>query len=216
MKLLANICSLLTAALVPVLITACLRPPAETTESPELREEASFESRGFDPLELPRDREVVPLKFPREGSVGGHTGVSVSGSDKAHDSLIVRNDELHQRVDSANSQVYRVQIFTGLVHGEARQIAHVAEEIFDQPVYIDYEVPNYKVRVGDWVNRDQAERYRQKARTVGYTNAWVVMVSVDVRVTQPLYDDRAVPAQSVSETNQDSVKVTDEAGGVDD
>lgn len=216
MKRLANIFSLLTAALVPVLLTACLHPPAETTESPELRAEASLESRGFDPLELPRDREVVPSKYPREGSIAGRLGVSVSGSDQSHDSLLVRSDELHQRVDTANSQVYRVQVFTGLVHGEARQIAHVAEEIFDQPVYIDYEVPNYKVRVGDWVNRDEAERYRQKARTVGYTNAWVVMVSVDVRETQQLYNDRTVPTQSVSETHQDSVRVTDEVDGTED
>jgi len=216
MTRLANICSLLTAALVSVLLTACLRPPAETTESPELRSEASLESRGFDPLELPRDREVVPSKYPREGSIAGHPGISVSGPDQSHDSLLVRNGELHQRIDTANSQVYRVQIFTGLVHGEARQIAHVAEEIFDQPVYIDYEVPNYKVRVGDWVNRDEAERYRQKARTVGYTNAWVVMVSVNVRETPQLYNDRTVPAQSVSETLQDSVRVTDEVDGTED
>ena len=52
MKRLANICSLLTVAQVLVLLNACVRPPAETTESPEIRAEASLEGRGFDPLEL--------------------------------------------------------------------------------------------------------------------------------------------------------------------
>jgi len=216
MKRPVNTCSLLAVVLVLVLLTACFRPPAETTESPEIRAEASLESRGFDPLELPRDREIVPAEYPREGSIAGRLGVPATGSVQSHDDLLLKADEPHQRIDSANSQVYRVQIFTGLVHGEAYQIARVAEEVFDQPVYVDYEVPNYKVRVGDWINRDDAERYRQKARTVGYTNAWVVMVSVDVRETQPLYHDRTVPTQPVSETRQDSVMVTDEAGGVDD
>jgi hypothetical protein len=216
MKRPANICSLLANVLVLVLLTACFRPSVKTTQSPEIRSEAAGESRGFDPLELPCDREVVPAKHPREGSITGRRGVSASGSDQSHDTLVVGSNELLPSTDTANSQVYRVQIFTGLVHGEARQIARVAEEIFDQPVYVDYEVPNYKVRVGDWLNRDDAGRYRQKARTVGYTNAWVVMVSVDVRETQPLYDDRITPKQPVSEPHRDSVRVTDEGGGVDD
>ena len=216
MKRPVSTCSLLTVVLVLVLPTACTRPPAETSESPEIRTEASLESRGFDPLELPRDREVVPAKYPREGSIAGRLGSPATGSIQSQGNLLFKGDEPHQRIDSGNSQVYRVQIFTGLVHGEAYQIARVAEEIFDQPVYVDYEVPNYKVRVGDWINRDDAERYRQKARVVGYTNAWVVMVSVNVREAQPLYDDRTVPMQSVSETYQDSVVVTDEVDGTED
>jgi hypothetical protein len=172
--------------------------------------------RGFDPLELPRDREIVPAKYPHEGAIVGTRNDTVARSDQAHDSLLIKNDGVRPVIDTSNSQVYRVQIFTGLVHGEARQIARVAEEIFDQPVCVEYEVPNYKVRVGDWDNRDAAERYCQKARTVGYTNAWVVMVGVNVRETQLLYNDRTAPRQSVSETHQDSVRVTDETGGVND
>jgi hypothetical protein len=216
MKRLANIYSFLTVVIVLVSVTGCLRPPAETAESMTPGEESSEASRGFDPLELPRDREIVPAKYQHEGAIVGAGNETAARSDQAHDSLLIRSDSVRPVIDSSNSQVYRVQIFTGLVHGEARQIARVAEEIFDQPVYVEYEVPNYKVRVGDWANRDAAERYCQKARTVGYTNAWVVMVGVNVRETQLLYNNRTAPRQSVSETHQDSVMVTDEAGGADD
>lgn len=216
MTRLVNICSFLTAVMMLVSVSGCLHPPAETAESSAPREESSEALRGFDPLELPRDREIVPAKYPHDGAIVGTGNDTAARSDQAHDSLLIKSDGVRPVIDSSNSQVYRVQVFTGLVHGEARQIARVAEEIFDQPVYVEYEVPNYKVRVGDWANRDAAERYCQKARTVGYTNAWVVMVGVNVRETQLLYNDRAAPRQAVSETHQDSVRVVDETGGVND
>jgi len=216
MKRRLNTCNLLTSIVALILTTGCLRPPVQTVESPAPEAESSVPARGFDPLDLARDREIVPAIYPREGVIVGSQSDMTARTDKSSDSLLSRGEGVHPVFDSSNSQVYRVQIFTGLVHGEARQVARVAEEIFDQPVYVDYEVPNYKVRVGDWAGRDMAERYRQKARTVGYANAWVVMVSINVREAESLYDDRTALPQTVSETPEDSVRVTDEDGSVDD
>ena len=212
----ASTYSFVTVVALLVLMAACTHPPAEIGAAPETGAEVSGTSDSFDPLGLQRDREVVPAKYPRTGTIVGRPATEETGSGQARDSLQAGGEEGAQKIDSANSQVYRVQIYTGLVHGEARQIARVAEEIFDQPVYVDYEVPNYKVRVGNWVNRDEAERYRQRAKTVGYGNAWVVMVSVNVREAELLYNHRVAPEQSVLEIHEDSVKVTDEDSGAED
>lgn len=215
MRPLASTCRLMLVVALLAILTACIRPPSESGTVPETGAEVSSGSESFDPLGLPRDREVVPAKYPRTGTIVGRP-VTEAVLGQAQDSLRYGGEEGARRIDSANSQVYRVQIFTGLVHGEARQIARVAEEIFDQPVYVDYEVPNYKVRVGNWANRDEAERYRQKAKTVGYGNAWVVMVGVNVREAELLYNQRVAPAQTASEIHEDSVKVTDEDSGAED
>lgn len=147
------------------------------------------DDRGFDPLELSRDREIVPAKYPRSGVIAGKQVIVPAGQvDFATDPTGVGVVGPRLQIDSLNSQVYRVQIFTGRVYGEARQAAKIAEEIFDQPVYVDYQVPNYKVRVGNFVDRDGAESYQQRARTAGYSNAWVVMVNIGIKEVAPLYD----------------------------
>ncbi|MBU0984142.1 MAG: SPOR domain-containing protein, partial [candidate division Zixibacteria bacterium] len=94
---------------------------------------------------------------------------------------------------SANNQAFRVQIFTSKLYNDARQALRVAEEIFDRQLYIDYEVPYFKVRVGSFDTRDAAEAYQLKAKAAGYGNAWVVLVTVGVVEAAPLYDDLPEP-----------------------
>ena len=56
-------------------------------------------------------------------------------------------------------------------------------------MYLDYEVPYYKVRVGSFGSREEAEEYQQRAKAAGYRNAWVVMVNLGVKEAKPLYDE---------------------------
>lgn len=160
--------------------TADERPAPETTSS---------DPRGFDPLELPRDRQVMALKYERTGDIAGKQVIVESSSGTDLDSLGAGLVGPDMPVDTVNSQVYRVQLFTSRVYGEGRQAARVAEEIFDQPVYVDYAVPNYKVRVGNFMERNAAEDYQQRVRAAGYTNAWVVMVNVGIQEVAPLYQE---------------------------
>jgi len=198
-------------------LAGCARPPAATVEVPRPQEAAQIDARGFDPLELPRDREVVPARYPSAGDISGRAViVATDAGSQAADSLSLPTVIVPQPTDTLNSQAYRVQIFTGLVYGEARQAAQVAEEIFDQPVYIDYEVPNYKVRVGSWADRYAAERYQQKAREAGYSNAWVVMVKVNVREAAPLYNHHSVLPPPIPVPVQDTVTTDVEDNGAED
>lgn len=166
--------------------------PAGSSEKSDQDRSGIDDPRGFDPLELPRDTEIVPERYPRAGSIVGtnqliDTTAAVYAGDP--DSLSQTGQVMPPSADTVSNQAYRVQLVTSNVYGEAKAAATVAEEIFDQPVYLDYEVPNYKVRVGSFAHRDDADQYRQKARTAGYSNAWVVMVNLKVRKLAPLYDD---------------------------
>jgi len=203
-----------TVALLGTLV-GCNRPHMEISEAPQPVSVASADQRGFDPLELRRDRDIIPALYPKVGDITGkQVIVEKEQIEPSSDSLGTSIPPAAPITDSLNSQAYRVQIFTGLVNGEARQVARVAEEIFDQPVFVDYEVPNFKVRVGNWPDRASAEKYQEKARAVGYTNAWVVMVGVNVREVAPLYDSRTQPKIPPTGNPQDTVTGNVEGTGV--
>lgn len=215
MKIPVSIYKLLVIVVLFGAMVGCMKPPVETSEAPGTVSAVASDARSFDPLELRRDRDIVPALYPKAGDISGkQVIIEKNQMEPSADSLGAGNPAVAPTSDTLNSQAYRVQIFTGLVNGEARQVARVAEEIFDQPVFIDYEVPNFKVRVGNWPDRTSAEKYQGKARAVGYTNAWVVMVGVNVREVAPLYDNRTQPQIPPTENPQDTVTGNVEGAGV--
>ncbi len=154
------------------------------------------DGRGFDPLEFPGDREIIPQTHPRSGDITGRTAL-VEATTVGTDTTERTIENVPDQIDSLNNQAYRVQISAGKLYGEAKQEVVIAEEIFDRPVFLDYEVPYFKVRVGNFANREQAEEYQQRAKAAGYKNAWVVMVNIKVRETAPIYEE-GLPVKSDS------------------
>lgn len=69
---------------------------------------------------------------------------------------------------------FRIHLLTSTLIGQARSAEQVAAELFDQPVRLDYEVPYYKVRVGEFSLRAEAEAYLATVKKMGYDEAWVV------------------------------------------
>jgi len=122
----------------------------------EKRPEATI---AFDPLATSADREIVPEAYPIRTI---HPGLVASARDSA-------------RIDSAAGpiEVFRVEIFTSRLYGEANRELAIAKEIFSLPVHVDYEVPYYRLRVGDFSTRAEAERMVEGIRSIGYPNAWV-------------------------------------------
>jgi hypothetical protein len=178
----------LLPALVGLSILGCIKGrsvPGETTSQPQ----EVVPPRRFDPLDLPADVEIVPLKYPQTGALRGKEVSKDTAGIPFEDTSVVIS--LPDEIDTLAHQAYRVQIFTSKVYGEARRALRVAEEIFDRPLSLDYEVPYYKVRVGRFADRGEAEAYAQKARAAGYKNAWVVMVNVDIKEVQPFYEDES-------------------------
>ena len=73
---------------------------------------------------------------------------------------------------------FRVQIFVSRDEFETRQIEEQALMSFDESVYLIFDSPNYKIRVGDCRSRSEANELRQRAVGLGYKDAWVVQCKV--------------------------------------
>ncbi len=76
---------------------------------------------------------------------------------------------------------FRVQILTTTDYHRAMAVRDEALAKFTAEVYLDYEPPNYKVRVGNCINADDAEALRSEAKTLGFADAWIVKTKVIVR-----------------------------------
>lgn len=82
-----------------------------------------------------------------------------------------------QDPDNKGIEGYRVQIFfdSGSHSGDR---AMKEKEVFEEdhpevPAYVTWRAPNYRVRVGDFRTRLEAENFLQKIKK-DYPNAWVI------------------------------------------
>lgn len=162
---------LLILAVLSLLTSCSLRRVGQKEAGPQETPSA----QPFDPLATTADREVVPAAHPVR-----------PGTTAAGDSLVSVADLNYREFDSSSSlttptDVYRVQIFTSRLYNEASREMTIAEEIFNLPIYLDYEVPYYKLRVGDFATRDAAEDMVPEIKDIGYRNAWVARVVLRVR-----------------------------------
>ncbi|MCB2231419.1 SPOR domain-containing protein [bacterium] len=194
-----SIFSLILAVALLALVIGCAKQGSAPAEERPSGESGTVGERGVDPLELAADREIVPAVQPHSGDITGHDALVVrDNTNQSADSGSFATPAPTGAIDSLNSQAYRVQVYTGKLFSDARKEVAIAEEIFDQPVYLDYEVPYFKVRVGDFADRDAAEIYRQQAQGAGYGNAWVVLVNLNVREAAPLYE--GLPLRPIDST----------------
>ncbi len=73
---------------------------------------------------------------------------------------------------------FRVQIFASNTEGNASRVAEDARGVFNEQVYIEYVAPYYKVRVGDYLTREEIEPLKNKALSLGYRGAFIVETMV--------------------------------------
>jgi hypothetical protein len=74
-----------------------------------------------------------------------------------------------------------VQIFASSQQERAEEIAAEARTRFREPVYVVYDAPFYKVRVGDCITRQEADVLKEKASAQGYEAPWVAETMVTAR-----------------------------------
>lgn len=96
------------------------------------------------------------------------------------DSTII-NRLLEEGAVESQRDGYRVQILTTRFVAEADSLRNKLTPIIEDSIYITYEVPNYKVRVGDFINRKEAENLQGIIKNLGYSTAWIVRSRVEPR-----------------------------------
>lgn len=206
MRKLVNTCNTIFVLLVLFAVVGCLPAKRTGEERPTGVSDSPESAERFQPLDLPQDLEVVPEKYPQTGKSIG-TSAEFRTPSEADSTSEVLPRPVQEELDALHNQVYRIQLFTTKLYGSAQQELSIAEEIFDQPVYLDYEVPYFKIRVGNFTDREQAEDYLQRVKAAGYPKAWVVMVTVGVKEVAPLYPEDEIP---VLPDSLESMKVLDE------
>ena len=72
------------------------------------------------------------------------------------------------------SEGYRVQVLATRYYERADSLAVLMKNTVSDSVYVDFEAPNYKVRIGDFIDRDSAESLQKELVQMGYNSAWIL------------------------------------------
>jgi hypothetical protein len=174
-------------------------PPLEETPATQ----GNTPKGQYDPLALAQDTIVITEPEQRKSAPGVADSKPDDATSPSGEPSRISGVELGG-AGSSSSQVFRVQLLTLNAYGEGRRALAVAQEMFDQSATLDYEVPYFKLRVGQFAVREAAERYLQRARTAGYANALVVKATVGVHEASALYESSAAKANRAIAQPSDS------------
>ncbi|HIF29340.1 MAG: SPOR domain-containing protein [bacterium] len=75
---------------------------------------------------------------------------------------------------------YRIQVAISQNEKDLIDIKEKLEVVVKEKIYIKFELPNYKLRVGNFDSRKKAEIYRNKVIQLGYRSAWVVPTLIEL------------------------------------
>ena len=77
---------------------------------------------------------------------------------------------------------YRVQILATKQLAKAEKLQKDLSSILNQKIYIVFEAPNYKVRVGNFIDRNKAEKFRQDIIKEGYQSSWIIRTRIEPQI----------------------------------
>ncbi len=97
-------------------------------------------------------------------------------------SLPVIDDNMEQEIKEENKFVkgYRVQISISQNENELIIIKNKLEGLIKDKLYINFELPNFKLRAGDFTSRKEAEELQVKLVRLGYRTSWVVPTLIEM------------------------------------
>jgi hypothetical protein len=89
-----------------------------------------------------------------------------AAADRQHDSVVV---------ESTFTQGYRIQIFaTGSIDEANAMRLTAVQRITEDSLYVVYDPPSYKIRIGDFPTRAEANQKLAPIIAQGFADAWVV------------------------------------------
>ena len=92
-------------------------------------------------------------------------------------------------LDSVQSVIegYRVQVLATRYFERADSFAIIMKNTVSDSVYVDFETPNYKVRIGDFIKRESAESLQQDLVQMGYNSAWILRSRINSQASRIKY-----------------------------
>ena len=92
-------------------------------------------------------------------------------------------------LDSVQSVIegYRVQVLATRYFERADSFAIIMKITVSDSGYVDFETPNYKVRIGDFIERESAESLQQDLVRMGYNSAWILRSRINSQASRIKY-----------------------------
>ena len=99
-------------------------------------------------------------------------GVVTIDSDPKIDQLVEAKIKVNK--SSSNDEFYKIQIYNGPIDGAQETKKEFKKKYYDWPCDISFESPNYKVRVGKFKTRLEADKQLLEIRKK-YSNAFLLV-----------------------------------------
>ena len=148
---------LLSAGLIILLLGGCL-PPSETERPVDPR---TAGEKDFDPLSLEDTSYLVVKPGPKK-----------AGAEE-------KEEEERAKRRAGRGTSYKVQVFATTFLAEAEEFAQRVRKRVEEEVYIQYESPLYKVRVGNCSTEEEARILLQRISQAGFPHPWIVRVPIN-------------------------------------
>ncbi len=156
-----------------IILSSCTSQKQVKKEEPPIKKENSANTgktsidESFDPSKL--DEEDITVKTNR----------STEANKNFQDSMLspLQNSGESDKVIEG----YRVQICAVSDEMKAREIQKESILKFNEDIYLIYDSPYYKIRVGDCTTRYEADLLQKMAEEKGFIDAWVVKTKVKPR-----------------------------------
>ena len=74
---------------------------------------------------------------------------------------------------------FRIQLFATRDRFNAEKFQIDLGKIYDNKIYVIFEAPNYKVRIGNFIDRNRAEKVRSEFSKKGYPSAWIIRTKIE-------------------------------------
>ncbi len=142
-----------------------IKPKVEKDLPKDPRKKAE---ESFDPWGLDKEEPIV-------------TGSLITSERAEKDSQNYFRVEAKEDSEKGYKIWYRVQVFAAKFPQEAYQIADSLKGKFEESIYVEYEAPYYKVRLGDFEKEEDAQKFLKVVRSKGYFESWVVKVKGKTR-----------------------------------
>ncbi len=153
-----------------LLLISCVSATKMASESQDntVSEEELASREEFDPSIL-SDRFII--EQPDLRAYDTIQAADVNDLDYSNKSLAVEDS-------SVSVPGYRIQIFSSSSFTRSNELYQtVRMEILEEHVYLVYDAPFYKIRVGNYLDRDDAEDFRLELRR-NYPDSWIVRTEV--------------------------------------
>ena len=101
----------------------------------------------------------------------------LSDSFESESAINSKNDSVQADIEGFRVQVFATQ--------ERRKAEGIKEELsfkFDENIYIIFEAPNYKIRIGNFLDRDDAEKLRMILVKENLSSSWIVRTKIKPEV----------------------------------